>query len=477
MPSELKQKATKGFLWNSIENFSNQGISFLFTIILARILVPSDYGIVAMMSIFFSIAQTIVNCGFSTALIRKKDRTDEDMNTCFYFNIIVSLICYFLLFLTSPYIVNFYNQPILESLVKVAGIEVIINSFSLIQTTIFTIKIDFKTTAKITLASNILAGAWAIGLAYKGYGVWALVWKEIISSIVRMFLLWFASSWRPRWVFSWDSFHYLFGFGSKLSASYLIGTIYENIYPLVIGKFYSSAQLGNYSRALGWAQLPSSNVTSIIQRVTFPILSEMQDDDERLQINYRRLLRTSVFIIFPIMIGLAAIASPLIQLVLTPKWNGCIIYLQIICFALMWYPIHAINLNLLQVKGRSDLFLRLEIIKKIIGVAIMCVTIPLGITAMCVGMIVSSIFALAVNTYYTGKLIRVGFIMQMKDVFPVFVNSLIMGIAINLSITIFHGDFIKLLFGFIIGVILYFLGALIMTKHELQEVINVIKKK
>ena len=184
-----------------------------------------------MMSIFFSIAQTIVNCGFSTALIRKKDRTDEDMNTCFYFNIIVSLICYFLLFLTSPYIVNFYNQPILESLVKVAGIEVIINSFSLIQTTIFTIKIDFKTTAKITLASNILAGAWAIGLAYKGYGVWALVWKEIISSIVRMFLLWFASSWRPRWVFSWDSFHYLFGFGSKLLASYLIGTIYENIYP------------------------------------------------------------------------------------------------------------------------------------------------------------------------------------------------------------------------------------------------------
>ena len=165
----------------------------------------------------------------------------------------------------------------------------------------------------------------------------------------------------------------------------------------------------------------------------------MQDDDERLQINYRRLLRTSVFIIFPIMIGLAAIASPLIQLVLTPKWNGCIIYLQIICFALMWYPIHAINLNLLQVKGRSDLFLRLEIIKKIIGVAIMCVTIPLGITAMCVGMIVSSIFALAVNTYYTGKLIRVSFIMQMKDVFPVFVNSLIMGIAINLSITIFHG--------------------------------------
>ena len=232
----------------------------------------------------------------------------------------------------------------------------------------------------------------------------------------------------------------------------------------MIGKFYTPAQLGNYSRALSFAQLPSSNITSILQRVTFPVLSTIQDDMPRLQTNYRRLLKLSAFIVFPLMMGLAAVTFPLIRIVLTPKWEGCSFYLQII-----WYPIHAINLNLLQVKGRSDLFLRLEVIKKIVGVCIMCITIPLGITALCVGMVVSSFIALFINTFYTGKLMDIGYLKQMRDLLPVLINSLLMGGVVFISIQFITNDVLKLIVGGIIGVLFYILSSYIFTRAELAE--------
>ncbi len=477
MPSELKQKATRGFFWSAIGKFSNEGVSFLFTIILARLLMPSDYGIIAMVGIFFAIARTFVNCGFGAALIRKKDRTDADLNTCFYFNIAVAIISYFLLFLLSSYIADFFDQPILSPLMKVMGITLVIGSFGIVQNTQFAYNINFRTTAKISLTSNIIGGVCAIGLAYKGYGVWALVLKEMIASIVSTSLLWIASSWRPKLLFSKKSFKYLFGFGSKLLASYLIGTIYENLYPLVIGKFYTPTQLGNYTRGLQWAQLPATNITGIIQSVTFPVMSEIQDDEDRLIINYRRLLRTAAFIIFPVMMGLAAISQPLIRVVLTSKWDGAILYLQIICFGLMWYPIHAINLNLLQVKGRSDLFLRLEIIKRLTGLAILCISVSFGIIAMCIGMVIDSLFALIANTYYSGKTMQLGFIKQMSDILPIFINSFAMGIIVYLTMEFIQLEWLKLLTGIILGVIIYMIGSYLFTKRELQEVIDVIRKR
>lgn len=477
MPSELKQKATKGFFWSAIGKFSNEGVSFLFTIILARLLMPSDYGVIAMVGIFFAIARTFVNSGFGAALIRKKDRTDADLNTCFYFNIVVAVISYVLLFFASPFIADFFNQPILSPLMKVMGITLIIGSFGIVQNTQFAYNINFKTTAKISLFSNIVGGLCAIGFAYNGFGVWALVLKEMITSLVGTGLLWLASSWRPKWVFSKDSFKYLFGFGSKLLASYLIGTIYENIYPLVIGKFYTPAQLGNYTRGLQWAQLPATNITSVIQSVTFPVMSEIQDDEERLEINYRRLLRTAAFVVFPVMIGLAAVASPLIRVVLTTKWDGAILYLQIICFGLMWYPIHAINLNLLQVKGRSDLFLRLEIIKRLTGLAILCISVSFGITAMCIGMVVDSIFALVANTYYNGRMMGLGFFKQIRDVLPIFLNALVMGGVVFFIIEYIPFEWLKLLIGIISGAIVYMIGAYLFTKRELQEVTDVLRRR
>lgn len=473
----LKQATTKGLFWSSVERFSNQGVQFVFSIILARLLSPSDYGIIAMVTIFFAVAQSFVDSGFSNALVRKTDRVEEDLSTCFYFNIGVGIIAYIVLFLIAPLVANFYNQPILSPIIRITGLGVILNSLCVVQQALFTIKIDFKSQAKITLSATVISGIVGILLAYQGYGIWALVWQGVASSIVRMGLLWLMSKWRPRTGFSKSSFNYLFGYGSKLLVSGLLDTIYNNIYPIVIGKFYNPAQLGNYSRALGWAQLPSANITSILQRVTFPVLSAIQDDTLRLQNSYRRLLKLSAFIVFPLMMGLAAIASPLIRVILTAKWDGCVLYLQILCFALMLYPIHAINLNLLQVKGRSDIFLRLEIIKKIIGVIILIITIPLGITAMCLGMVFSSIICLIINTYYTSRFIDVGLLTQLKDLKIILINSLVMGAGIYILTSFIDIEGLKLVMGIVIGLLFYFIGSFYFSKAELQEVISLIKKK
>ena len=472
----LKQKTTKGLFWSSVERFSNQGMSFFFSVILARLLSPSDYGIIAMVTIFFAVAQSFVDSGFSNALVRKTDRREEDLSTCFYFNIGVGIVAYIVLFLIAPFIADFYNQQILSPIIRITGLGVVLNSLCVVQQALFTIKIDFKSQAKVTLSATIISGIVGVVLAYQGYGVWALVWQGVVMTSARMALLWLMSKWRPTTGFSKSSFNYLFGYGSKLLASGLLDTIYNNIYPIVIGKFYTPAQLGNYSRALSFAQLPSSNITSILQRVTFPVLSTIQDDIPRLQANYRRLLKLSAFIVFPLMMGLAAVAFPMIRIVLTPKWEGCSLYLQIICFALMWYPIHAINLNLLQVKGRSDLFLRLEIIKKIVGVCIMCITIPLGITAMCIGMVVSSLISLFINTYYTGKLINIGCLKQIRDLLPILFNSLLMGSMVYLFIQLFNNDFVKLIVGVFIGAISYIGGASFFSKQELKECWSLFKR-
>ena len=260
-------------------------------------------------------------------------------------------------------------------------------------------------------------------------------------------------------------------------ASSCLETIYQNITPLIVGKYYSPTQLGIYERARGWAALPSSTFTGVLQGVTFPVLSQLQNDDERLTINYRKLLRLSAFICFPLMIGLAAMARPLTLFVLTEKWEGSIILLQIVCFSMMWYPIHAINLNLLMVKGRSDLFFRLEVIKKIYGLIMLCCTLPFGLVIFCCGGIVSSIFSLIVNTYYTGKLIRIGFIKQMKDLMPILINSLVMGALCLLVQQLFDSNLVKLLVAIFTGVVYYLASNYLMSSTELKELITIIRRK
>ncbi|MEG2599478.1 MAG: lipopolysaccharide biosynthesis protein [Muribaculaceae bacterium] len=477
MTENLKQKTVNGILWSSIERFSGQGVSFVLGLVIARLLSPSDYGILAMLAIFIAISQTFVDSGFSTALVRKIDRTEADNSTVFYFNIAVGVVAYGILFFTAPLIANFYDTPLLTKITRVVATTLIINSFCVVQQALLTSKIDFKTQAQISLISAIVSGLVGIALAYYGFGVWALVAQAVSASILRMALLWILSTWKPKAPFSTQSFKESFSYGSKLLASGLLDTIYNNVYTIVIGKLFSAASLGLYSRANQFAQFPSSNITGIIQRVTFPVLCVMQNEDERLRGNYRKIIRMSGFIVFPLMIGLAVVAQPLIELLLTEKWIGAVIFLQIICFSMMWYPIHAINLNLLQVKGRSDLFLRLEVIKKIIGITVLCITIPMGLIAMCYGTIATSLICLIVNTYYTRKLIQVGFIKQMRDLTPSLIKSLIMGALVWASMLLFDSSVAKLSIGLLVGGASYLIMSIATTAQEWLFVKEIILKK
>lgn len=473
----LKNKTQKGLAWSMIERFATQGVQFLFGIILARLLSPDDYGIIAMPLVFLAIAQCFIDSGFSGALIRKPDLTEDDLSTAFYFNIGVGVICYLILFFTSPLIADFYHTPILADLLKVTALATLFNPLCAVQQAILTKKIDFKTQAIVSLSGALVSGVVGLAMAYSGYGVWSLVFQQVGGYVIRTVLLWALCKWKPKRRWSWESFHYLWGFGCKMLGSGLLDTIYNNIYPIVIGKYFSALDLGNYTRAQQFANLPSSNVTGVLQRVTFPVLCSIQNEDERLERNYRKILKLSAFLIFPMMLLLSAISDPLVRVLLTDKWEGCIILLQILCFALMWYPIHAINLNLLTVKGRSDLFFKLEVIKKVMGVFIMCITIPHGILWMVGGSLVSSMFALIINTYYTGKLINVGYVKQMGDLLPILGVSLAMWGAIHVSFLLTSNLYVQLIIGISLGLIIYAIGAKIILKSEWQDAMSMIPSK
>lgn len=472
----LKQKTKSGLLWNTIERFGKQGCQLLFGIILARLLSPEDYGTIAMPMIFLAVAQVFIDSGFANAIIRKKEITDEDLSTAFIFNICIGVSCYMILFLTSPIIADFYNTPILSSLLKVTALSTLFNPLSTVHSAILTRRLQFRSQAKITLSCTILTGVVGIVMAYSGFGVWSLVFSQTASCMLNTILLWVYSKWMPKFVWSKESFKYLWGYGSKLLGSALLDTTYNNIYPVIIGKCFSAGDLGYYSRAQHFSDLPNNIAGGVLQRVTLPVLSQMQDDDKVLKINYQKMIRISAFGIFPAMVGLAAISGPLINFLLTDKWSNCIILMQLICFARMLYPIHVLNLNLLQVKGRSDLFLRLEIIKKVISVFILVITVPMGIVPMCAGMVLTSVFSLYINSYYTGKLINYGSCSQMKDLLPFFVASMIMFVVVVLINQADLSYLILLILDVIVGALIYLLFMHLLKIEELPYLIKFIRK-
>lgn len=477
MADSLKQKAAKGILWSTVERFSVQGVQFVIMIVMARLLTPYDYGIIGMLAIFIAVAQSLIDSGFSQALIRKQDRTDVDNNTVFYFNIVVSALLYLILYVSAPFVADFYDTPQLCTVMRVVCLGIVFNSFAVVQRALLTIRIDFKTQAKAALTAAATSGIVGIVMAWHCFGVWSLVVQQLLNLGVNTGLLWLLSKWRPRLVYSWRSFHELFAFGSKLLASGLLDTVYRNIYPIVIGKLFSASSLGHYTRAHQFSEFPSSNVTGIIQRVTYPVLCEIQNDDVRLANIYRKFLKLSAFVIFPLMAGLAAVAGPFVNIMLGSQWGFCGQLLQVICFSMMWYPVHSINLNLLQVKGRSDLFLRLEVIKKILGVAVLCVTAPFGLMVMCYGQIFSSLVSLVINTYYTGKLINVGFVRQMRDLLPTTILCLIMFTLILLVNHFIGNDVVELCTGIVVGVVFYSLSSRVFKFSELDELLSLIKRK
>jgi teichuronic acid exporter len=430
----LKEKTINGLVWSFIDSFANLGVQFLVGIILARILSPREFGLIGMLTIFIAISQSFIDSGFSTALIRKKDCTQNDYSTVFYFNMAVSLFCYLLLFLFSGAISEFFNEPQLKPLVQVLGIGLVLNSFGIIQRTILTKTLDFKLQTKVSLIASLGSGIIAISMALNGFGVWSLVALTLSRYALTSVFLWIWSKWKPELLFCKKSFNELFSFGSKLLLSGLIDTIYRNSYYLVIGKFFSAAELGFYTQADQFQSLPSTNLTGIISRVSYPVLSSIQDDKIRMKTNYRKLIRSTMFITFILMLGMAAVAKPMIITVIGEKWLPSVVYLQLLCWVGMLYPLHAINLNMLNVQGRSDLFLRLEIIKKILAVPIIVIGVFFGIKIMIFGMIVISFIALYLNSYYSGKMIDYSFYQQAKDILPSFILALLVnGIVFGLT--------------------------------------------
>ena len=428
MSESLKAKTVKGVGWSFADNLANYGITFLVGLVLARLLTPSEYGMLATIMIFIAVANSIVDSGFSNALIRKIDARSVDYNTVFYFNLVVSVLLYGLLYIGAPWISDFFHEPLLVDVTRVVGVVLLINALAIIQRTLFVRDIDFKTQTKVSLIASLSSGAVGIGMAYGGYGVWSLVGQQIVRQLMNTVFLWFYSKWRPAWEFSRESFRELFAFGSKLMVSGLIDMIWKNIYYFVIGRFYTTATLGQYTRAEQFNTIFSSNLTAVVQRVSYPVLSSIQEDSERLKQAYRRVIKTTMLVTFACMLGLAAVARPLILILIGEKWLPAVTYLQILCFGGMLYPLHAINLNILQVKGRSDLFLRLEIIKKVIGIAPIALGIFYGIEYMLCGSVVTSVIAYFLNSYYSAELIHYPTWAQVRDILPALLVSL--GVAL-----------------------------------------------
>lgn len=471
MSDLLKQKTVSGVVWSGIERFSTQGVQFVIEMIMARLLFPSDYGLIGMLAIFMAISKAFIDSGFSNALIQKNNRTDTDLSTVFYFNIFISVVIYLIIFFTAPFIELFYDAPGLSLVTRIFSLTLIISAISAVSRTILVIKIDFKTQAKISLIAIVFSGIIGIFMAINNYGVWALVWMYIVNLSFQTVLLLIFVKWKPKFVFSKESFKSLFSFGSRLLITNLLSTLYDNLYTIVIGKKYHASDLGYYTKSDQLVRLPSTNLAFIISRVSFPILSTIQNENERLSIAYKKYLSLSSLIVFPLMIGLAALAHPLIILLFTEKWMGMILLLQILCFDWVWDPMCKININLLLVKGYSHLILKLEIIKRIVSVSILLLTIPFGLTWLCVGRVIYSLISVYINSYYTGKTIgELNYFSQMKIVSPYFIISLLMGVLIYFVISFINMLIIKLLIGIFVGVAGYILCLYIFKRDDLSEI-------
>jgi O-antigen/teichoic acid export membrane protein len=477
MTSSLKEKVVSGTSWKLIEKGVNEIALFLIGIVLARLLSPSDYGVVGLLAVFFAVARTFQDSGFASALIQKRDRNQKDYCTVFYFNIMISLLIYALLFFSAPYIAFFYKVPILVNITRVLALSFIIGGFTGVLYTKLKAEMRFKALSLISIFGTIITGVTGVILALLGYGVWALVFQVLVGELLKGIAIWLVSRWKPSLIFSFESFKRLFSFGGNLLVSGIINTIYNNIYTLVIGKVYQPVQVGYYNRANGYASIPTNIILQLAVDVSYPILATIQDDDERLLTAYQKLLRTPLFLLYPLLTMLIVMASPLIELMIGSKWLPCVPMLQILCLAGFFIPLTHINLNLLYVKGRADLVLRLEFIKKPIAFLILFGCIPFGIYWLIAGRVFYSLIGFIINCYYTKRILNYGFEKQMKVLLPVFINVAIMGCLVHLSLGWTDNIFFKIIIGFLVGVI-SFLSFSILTKDEsLYDVKEIVLNK
>ena len=423
--SNLKSETLHGVKWSAVNGFANKAISFAFGIVLARLLAPSDFGVLGMIAIFFAIASIFIDSGFGTALVQKKNVTDEDMSTMFYFNGGMALFFYIILFFSSPWIADFLDTPILKDIIRVSGLSMVIGALGGVQYNMLTRKVDFKTPAIISMIANVSSGCVGVFLAYSGYGPWALVSQGLLSTIISVCCVWVHSKWRPLLKFSVASFKDMASFGGNLTINAILDKIYNEGTGFLIGKFYKPAQLGYYTKGQSTATLPSTFLSDVVSGVLLPVLSKIQDDDEALLKAYRRFMRImSLSIFFGIML-LVALARPLTIFLYSDKWIPAIIFVQIFCMRYMFYHIHRVNWDLLLVKKRTDLCLKKEMVNKIWDFGFLAIAIPFGVQAIAWAGVLASIFNIFVNTYVTGKVFPYGFKSQFMDFMPYLLKAAI----------------------------------------------------
>lgn len=427
MTGNIKENIISSLLWKLMERSGTQGIQFIVQIILARLLLPEEYGIIAIVMVFIQLANVFVQSGFNTALIQKKDADEVDFSSVFYLSLVVALLLYIIIYFASPVIASFYSQPLLIPVLRVVSFTLFIGAFNSIQNAFVAKHMLFKKLFLSSLGAVIISGVVGIVSAYSGLGVWALVAQQLTNQFMIAIILWFTVKWRPHLLFSFNRVKTLFSYGSKLLASALIDTLYRDLRTLIIGRIYAPSTLGFYNRGQQFPHIIVSNIDGSIQSVMLPALSAHQDNRKRVKDMMRRAIVSSSFLIFPMMIGMAVVAEPLVKIVLTEKWLPAVPFLQIFCISLSFWPIHTANLQAINAMGRSDIFLKLEVVKKIIGLIILVFSLPFGVYAIAIGQVVSSVISTFVNAYPNKKLLEYSYKEQWIDIMPSLMISLFMG--------------------------------------------------
>lgn len=478
MPESIKNKVIRGVAWSAVEKFIRQSLMILFSIIIARQLSPSDYGLVAMLTIFLIVAQIFVDSGFVEALIQKQDRTEIDFSTTFWFNIGVALLIYAMLFLISPFIADFYDEPLLEDLLVWMALIFVINAFRTVQQAKLNIAMDFRRQAWISIIAISVSGCVGIWMACHDFGVWTLVWQPLMQNFLNVMLLWISAGWIPSFVFSSRSFKELFGFGSRLLMSRTLHAIYTNGSFLLIGKFYSPAVTGLYSQSTLMTNFVPMAINDVVARVAYPIECALQDNNEELQYRFFQMLRLTCFLLFPLMMGLVALAEPLVRLLLTDKWLETVPLIRILCFAWIWWPASNMSWQLLNAKHRSDYCLKAEIIKKVIAITILVVSLFWNIQAVCVGMLVYYFVDVYVITQFTKCILpKVTFINEMRALLPILVRAMAMGLFVYSLGYIISSDIMLIIVGMIVGIMSYATITLLTGSQEAYYLVGIIKRE
>lgn len=470
-----KNNVINNFFWRFAERCGAQFVTLIVSIVLARVLSPSDFGTVSLVMVFTTIMQVFVDSGLGTALIQKKDADDLDFSSVFYFNFAVCLVLYAGMFVAAPYIAKFYNDDSLISIIRVISLTIIISGVKGIQQSYVSRNMLFKRFFFATLGGTIFSAFLGISMAYAGCGVWSIVAQQLSNTTIDTLILWGTVRWRPKRMFSWERLSGLLSYGWKLLVSSLLDTVYNNLRNLIIGKIYTSADLAYYNQGDKFPKVIVTNINASIDSVLLPSMSGEQDHAERVKSMTRRAIKTSTYIMAPLMMGLMFCAEPIVKLLLTDKWLPCVPYLRIFCFTYMFWPIHTANLNAIKAMGRSDLFLKLEIIKKIMGLTLLLVTMRISVMAMAYSLIVSGILSQIINSWPNWKLLDYNYIEQLRDILPSIIIATGMGICVY-----FIGFFpmpitITLLIQIIAGAAIYIGVSVILKLEEFEYLLGMIK--